>query len=227
MSANGERGEAASSGGVVVIGRRSLQNRLLAGLIAERLGCACNVRTLDELHGTAFAPDTLALLDVEQSDEKTAAADLHALVGGLACCSVAIINADEGVATGEIVSWPGVKGMFFRDATHEQLLKGIQAIFGGEYWLPRSVLWAHLDSTRARRASGEGAAAALTPKETETLRLLVAGNSNSHIARRLSVSTHTVKSHLYNLFRKIRVKNRVQAVNWALQNIDGARGEPQ
>jgi DNA-binding CsgD family transcriptional regulator len=38
------------------------------------------------------------------------------------------------------------------------------------------------------------------------------------------VSLHTVKTHVYNVYRKLRVSNRVQAVQWALQNTEGLEG---
>jgi ATP/maltotriose-dependent transcriptional regulator MalT len=41
------------------------------------------------------------------------------------------------------------------------------------------------------------------------------GASNTEIADSLFVSEHTVKSHLYNVFKKLNVKNRLQAVSWA------------
>ncbi|MEA7595362.1 LuxR C-terminal-related transcriptional regulator, partial [Salmonella enterica subsp. enterica serovar Virginia] len=43
------------------------------------------------------------------------------------------------------------------------------------------------------------------------------GASNNEIARSLFISENTVKTHLYNLFKKIAVKNRTQAVSWANQ----------
>lgn len=45
------------------------------------------------------------------------------------------------------------------------------------------------------------------------------GASNIEIARLLFISENTVKTHLYNLFRKIAVKNRTQAVTWANENL--------
>jgi len=97
-------------------------------------------------------------------------------------------------------------------------VKGIEAIFRGEYWLPRRVLCAHLERTRTVQRPASPAATLLTRKEMETLRLLATGGSTEHIAHELKVSPHTVKTHIYNLFRKIRVTNRVQAVHWAAQN---------
>ena len=44
---------------------------------------------------------------------------------------------------------------------------------------------------------------------------LMTGASNTEIADSLFVSEHTIKSHLYNVFKKLNVKNRLQAVSWA------------
>lgn len=55
----------------------------------------------------------------------------------------------------------------------------------------------------------------LTRREQEILAHLTTGEPNSIIASRLHLSEHTVKNHMYNIFRKIGVKNRLQASNWA------------
>ena len=49
-------------------------------------------------------------------------------------------------------------------------------------------------------------------RELEVLRLIARGNSNPEIARELVLSVETVKRHVYNIFSKLEVKNRVQAV---------------
>src|SRR5919106_1675173 len=125
---------------------------------------------------------------------------------------IAVINADAGIAWDHFVSYPGVRGVFRSDISEEQLIKGIQAIFDGEYWLSRTLLCSHLERTRVRpKTPASPLGGVLTKKEIATLRLLAAGNSTEHIASSLKVSPHTVKTHIYNLFRKIRVSNRVQA----------------
>lgn len=58
-------------------------------------------------------------------------------------------------------------------------------------------------------------ATGLTHREKEILNKLRAGASNTEIAKLLFISENTVKTHLYNLFKKISVKNRTQAVSWA------------
>lgn len=52
----------------------------------------------------------------------------------------------------------------------------------------------------------------LTDRERNLLRFVAAGLTNQELADRLSVSTNTVKWHLRNIFEKLRIRNRVQAI---------------
>jgi DNA-binding CsgD family transcriptional regulator/pimeloyl-ACP methyl ester carboxylesterase len=67
--------------------------------------------------------------------------------------------------------------------------------------------------------SGHGMAPdGLSRRELEVLRLVAAGESNSQIARRLGLSTHTVERHVANLYRKIGARGRADATAYALRN---------
>ena len=59
----------------------------------------------------------------------------------------------------------------------------------------------------------------LTPREIEILSVLASGVKNEEIASKLYISPHTVKTHLYAIYRKINVSNRLQAVLWASENL--------
>ncbi|TOO80021.1 helix-turn-helix transcriptional regulator, partial [Vibrio parahaemolyticus] len=59
----------------------------------------------------------------------------------------------------------------------------------------------------------------LTRREIQVLKMLKEGGSNMEIADSLFISEHTIKSHLYNIFRKLEVKNRTQATSWAKRNL--------
>ena len=156
---------------------------------------------------------TLALLDASDPG------GVRALCASGLLASIALINADRGLALEDFIAYPGVKGVFDADVDEEQLAKGIQAIFQGEYWLTRKVLWAHLERKRKLpEPLGSPSATVLTRKEIETLRLLATGNSTEDIAHALNVSPHTVKTHIYNVFRKIHVSNRLQAAHWAARH---------
>ena len=59
----------------------------------------------------------------------------------------------------------------------------------------------------------------LTHREIEILTMIAHGAPNSLIADQLCISPHTVKTHIYNIFKKIEVPNRLQAAFWAIKNI--------
>lgn len=60
----------------------------------------------------------------------------------------------------------------------------------------------------------------LTAREAQTLAHLAAGLSNKEIARELGISDETVKVHIKNLLRKLKLKSRLEAAVWALQHPD-------
>lgn len=202
---------------LVIVGRRSMQNSLVAGVIDERLGCGCQVRPICQWNSLSAASGAMVLLDAEGMSTQDIHRHARAVLAGGAS-RIALINVEESEAA-ELAYSPGVRGIFFRETSQENLLKGLRAILAGAYWLPRRVLETHFEKTRGETRPASLGAVQLTRKETETLELLVGGHSNSIIARRLGVSPHTVKTHLYNVFRKIGVKNRVQAVKWGMDHL--------
>jgi DNA-binding NarL/FixJ family response regulator len=68
---------------------------------------------------------------------------------------------------------------------------------------------------RPQQAAADSAAAELTRREVEILRLVAEGHSNSQLARMLWVTEQTVKFHLSNIYRKLNVANRTEASRWA------------
>jgi two-component system, NarL family, nitrate/nitrite response regulator NarL len=71
-------------------------------------------------------------------------------------------------------------------------------------------------------------ASQLTPREREVLALLVEGNDNAQIARRLSVSANTVRTHVQSILTKLGVRSRLQAAAFAVRHrvvtVNGRRG---
>jgi LuxR family transcriptional regulator, positive regulator of biofilm formation len=59
----------------------------------------------------------------------------------------------------------------------------------------------------------------LTPREFNILSGLIMGHTNQMIADTYCLSPHTVKTHIYHIFKKIKVSNRLQAAHWASQHI--------
>jgi two-component system nitrate/nitrite response regulator NarL len=58
--------------------------------------------------------------------------------------------------------------------------------------------------------------ATLTPRELDVLHLVAKGEPSRVVADELHVTEATVKRHLYNIYRKLDVRNRVEATNWYL-----------
>lgn len=106
----------------------------------------------------------------------------------------------------------GAQGYLLKDASPDELARGVRAVVQGGAALEPGVAARLL----GRIADGESVEA-LSARELEVLRLLVAGASNKAIAQQLVLSENTVKSHLSHIFGKLAVQSRAEAVAVALQ----------
>ncbi|MBN1542025.1 response regulator transcription factor [candidate division KSB1 bacterium] len=68
---------------------------------------------------------------------------------------------------------------------------------------------------------------AITPRESQIIRLICAGKSNREIASELYISLQTAKDHAYNIYRKTGVKNRVQLCNLFRENPESEIHDPR
>jgi DNA-binding NarL/FixJ family response regulator len=71
---------------------------------------------------------------------------------------------------------------------------------------------------RAPAASNGDVPAGMTRREGEILRLVAEGYSNADVAKMLWIAEQTVKFHLSNIYRKLKVSNRTEASRWAQLN---------
>ena len=92
-----------------------------------------------------------------------------------------------------------------------------KAVLNGEQTAELSVM--HPAMYAADHASAPVENSPLTERECEILNELRCGATNLDIARALFISENTVRTHLYNVFRKLSVKNRTQAVSWANEHL--------
>jgi two-component system NarL family response regulator len=114
----------------------------------------------------------------------------------------------------------GAKGYMSKDASVPDLIKAIQAVQRGELWVQRRLLSRFFDEEAEADPRGnrqhETTEEDLSPREQEVLRCLVSGCTNKEIAEQLFISEKTVKTHLNNIFRKLRVTRRLHAILYAI-----------
>ena len=111
----------------------------------------------------------------------------------------------------------GANGYLLKNVSAPELVKAIQAAYGGQ---------AQLDPLVARKlmervtspAREEAPGGQLTEREREVLRLIASGYANKEIARELVVSERTVKGHVSNILNKLGVQDRTQAALYAVKH---------
>ncbi len=112
----------------------------------------------------------------------------------------------------------GADGYLLKDMEPEDMLAKLAQVSQGQIVMDDNVanLLANLLKSGEHPLLPEDAN--LTERETETLVLLAEGLNNKRIARRLNISDGTVKVHIKNILRKLKVRSRLEAAIWAINN---------
>ncbi|MES1991446.1 MAG: response regulator transcription factor [Pseudomonadota bacterium] len=115
----------------------------------------------------------------------------------------------------------GVKGFIPKSSPGNTIVAALAVVLSGGTYIPVETALSQgrtpVDKLGARHVGTQSLAKALTDREIEILKLLAAGGSNKEIARQLGVQEITIKMHASRIFAKLRVRNRVQAVSYALK----------
>jgi DNA-binding NarL/FixJ family response regulator len=111
----------------------------------------------------------------------------------------------------------GASGFLLKDVTAERLFEAVRVIAAGEALLAPAVTRRLISEFARLRPKPDdvppaAALAALTPRETQVLRLVAEGLSNTEIAARLVVTDETVKTHVSRMLSKLGLRDRTQAV---------------
>jgi two-component system, NarL family, response regulator LiaR len=114
----------------------------------------------------------------------------------------------------------GAAGFLSKDIELASLPRALRGALEGEAAISRRLAMQLVDHFRTAPEAGMGlrpVRSPLTDREWEVLDLLSGGASNEDISRLLVLSTETVRSHLKNLYRKLEVRTREQAVEAAMR----------
>lgn len=120
----------------------------------------------------------------------------------------------------------GAVGYLLKDIEPGLLVKAIRTVHEGESFIYPSLAKKlfgeinrqHVRNQEAARVTERSKEERLTYREIEVLEMVCKGMSNQDVAKKLFLSEKTVKNHLTNIFRKINVTDRTQAVLYAIKN---------
>ncbi|MET7531801.1 response regulator [Streptomyces goshikiensis] len=180
-------------------------------VVAEAGDGAAAVEAVDRL-----APDVV-LLDIRMPVLDGIEA-CRAISARSACRAVMLTTFDADEYVYEALH-AGASGFLLKDVRRDDLVHAVRVVAAGDSLLAPSVarrLIEEYTAATARRAGGPALSAdrleVLTARERETLLHLGRGRSNAEIAAELTVSEHTVKSHVGNVLAKLGLRDRIQAV---------------
>jgi len=108
----------------------------------------------------------------------------------------------------------GAKGYLSKTLTRADIVKAIRATHAGELWAERKLLTQTLESLLHRvnnlNEPVPEAVETLTDREREVVKWVIQGMTNKEIGAQLGISDKTVKSHLSNIFGKLKVSRRLE-----------------
>ncbi|MFC3283879.1 LuxR C-terminal-related transcriptional regulator [Litchfieldella rifensis] len=205
-------------GMVLLVTDSNPQSQLFIDYIHEQLDCPVTAVAPHDDIEEIKQDRAVLLLDADHVDDDTMQA-WQAKVVDHDNIAMAAFNLRDEDHSADVLATLHLQGVFYRSDDLMLICKGISKLLEGDLWMSRTLMTRLIDFYRRQQRNAYRPVCGLTHRELEIIGLLGSGASNSEIADRLFVSEHTVKSHLYNIFRKIKVHNRIQAMNWARHNL--------
>jgi DNA-binding NarL/FixJ family response regulator len=182
----------------------------IAALIArqsdmELIAEACNGREAVDLF-RKHHPD-VTLMDL-QMPEMSGIDALSVIRGEFPDARIIVLTSYDGDIQVSRALKSGARGYLLKDLLRKELLETIRAVHAGQKRLSTEVA-----AGIAEHATDD----ALTPRETDVLRLIGSGKANKEIAAQLGLTEQTVKSHVKNILDKLGANDRTHAVTIALK----------
>jgi DNA-binding NarL/FixJ family response regulator len=121
----------------------------------------------------------------------------------------------------------GAKGLIKFEDADNQLVRAVEMVHSGGFWVPRQLLSLFVESILQKQHPPACAVGYLTARERQVLDYLLRNLSNKEIAANLAVSERTVKFHVSQLLSKFGVQRRGDLILLCFQNQSGSKAAPQ
>lgn len=207
-----------------IVGPKKLQNELIASFLKQETGNECFLfETINHIDTDHFDKDDrpgLVFWDCDGKDPKNL---LYELVNFTrrkkSKIRFIVFNVSNKMEFKKKFIIEGIHGFFYENDPLYNFKKGVRAVIEGKLWLSREMMTKCIFESNDENETSENIRKKLTERQTQILALIAVGSTNEEIAERLCISPHTVKTHIYKIFKEINVPNRVQAALWAVGNL--------
>lgn len=163
-------------------------------------------------------PDVI-LLDLLLEDDISGPSVVAAVTGRFPDVPVLVLSMVDSLPMIDTVFAAGARGYILKDAAADEVVEAVRAVAGGKEYLQPS-LGAALIRWKDRLTTPSGRAAAdLTQRERQILRLVALGHTNSEIADILAIAVRTVETHRAHLIQKTGAQTRAQLVRLAQKTL--------
>jgi DNA-binding NarL/FixJ family response regulator len=161
-------------------------------------------------------PPDVVIVELE-SASRPRVAEFGREARGVGASVILVISGQDPSVLAEVMEW--ASGFLPRGSSTTAIGYAVQVVRTGAFYMESEQargMVEELETLREVADRGPGGES-LTPREKEVLRLLSEGLSARQMARRLDLSERTINTHVANVYRKLAVSNRVQAVRQAIR----------
>lgn len=206
---------------ISIWGKPMMKNQLLTIYLQEKTCNKCliseSLKEIKQFHEGGCINNNLVLWDARGDD-------LSEMVGQyqqnslLKEFTVVLFDLGKGSHLEPIALQLGMMGFFYQHDHPARILRGLEHIRDGNAMVSPTAIYQYLFGAPTKGAR-QTKRHSLTKREEDVLRLLTHGYRNVEIADELSISPNTVKAHLYQAFKKIKVGSRMLAAQWVSNNL--------
>jgi DNA-binding CsgD family transcriptional regulator len=211
---------------IYITGSRPLDNEALACLLSRETGVCCEAVSFEQMEALSgqIEPSETRLFLFDALDRRIQAMIVDRLPGSkgngflLSGLFSRLFQENLNGSAPDKEETPGRScGFIYHCDSSDRFLLAVRDLLLDRRSAPEGPP-AHYMRTRTGHAHEEGHP--LSPREFHILFMMAGGLNNKDIAARLNISSHTVRTHLYNIFKKIHARNRVQASLWIHEHVE-------